>query len=61
MSMKVLKAILGDEVVEQMSLGEVSALAQELDTEILKDEALTNRLSKVVRDAACRSTPATAE
>jgi hypothetical protein len=44
-----------------MSLGEVSALAQELDTEILKDEALTNRLSKVVRDAACRSTPTTAE
>ena len=61
MSMQVLKAILGEEVVEQMSVGEVSALAQELDAEILKDEALTSRLSKVVRDAARRSVPAEAE
>jgi hypothetical protein len=61
MSMKVLKAILGDEVVEQMSLGEVSALAQELDAEILKDAALTDRLSKVVRNAAHRSAQVTTE
>jgi hypothetical protein len=53
--MSVLKAILGDEAVARLSPNEVAALAHELDAEILKDEALTGRLSKVVRDAALRS------
>lgn len=55
MSMSVVKAILGREVVEQMSPNEVAALAHELDAEILKDDELTGRLSKVVLDAAQRS------
>jgi hypothetical protein len=54
MSMSVLKAILGDEAVAKLSPNEVAALAHELDAEILKDEALTSRLSKVVLDASRR-------
>ena len=54
MSMNVLRAILGDEAVAKLSPNEVAALAHELDAEILKDEALTGRLSKVVLDAARR-------
>ena len=53
--MLVIEAILGHEVVANLSPNEVAALAHELDAEILKDDELTARLSKVVRDAARRS------
>lgn len=55
MSMKVLRAILGDEAVAQLSDEEASQLTRELDDEILRDTELTNRLTKVVREAVGRT------
>jgi hypothetical protein len=55
MSMKVLRAILGDEAVAQLSDEEASHLTRELDDEILRDTELTNRLTKVVREAVGRT------
>jgi hypothetical protein len=52
MSMKVLYAILGEDVVDRMDPSEVAALAHELDAEILRDEALTARLTEVVMNAS---------
>lgn len=49
--MKVLYAILGQDVVDAMDKNEVAALAHELDAEILRDSDLTARLTRVVLDA----------
>lgn len=54
MSMEVLRAILGAETVAKLTEREVAALAHELDAEILKDEVLSERLSRVVVEAANR-------
>ena len=52
MSMKVLYAILGREAVDRMTPDEVSRLAHELDAAILRDAALTARLTDVVLRAS---------
>lgn len=57
MSMQVLYAILGKDVVDQMNPDEVAALAHQLDAEIFRDDLLTARLTKVVLDASGRSAP----
>lgn len=54
MSIKVLVAILGQEVVDQMTPDQVRNLANILDDEILADEQLASRLSKIVTKAARR-------
>lgn len=52
MSMEVLRAILGSDVVDRLTKEQVTALANELDAEILRDSELSERLTKVVLAAA---------
>lgn len=58
--MQVLRAILGDETVNQLDERQLAALSHELDAEILKDDALAERLSGVVFRAAQRVAPGVA-
>lgn len=52
MSMRVLEAILGKDVVAKLDADQVRELAEQLDAEILSDRELTTRLATVVLDAA---------
>jgi hypothetical protein len=52
MSMKVLVALVGEDKVADMEDAEVRRLCDAIDMEILKDDALTQRLLGAVQEAA---------
>ena len=52
MSMKVLKALVGDEEFARLSEDEIRTLCDAIDAEILQDDALSAKLLGAVRGAA---------